>query len=507
MARALMADGVVPGDRVALWAPNVPYWIVIELAVAKAGAVLVPLNPTYRAAEAGYILADTGATLVFLQPQLRQFDIAAEFRRLADADPRLRAVTLAAREDLTTIEHYLDRASEVSHEALAARQRQVSAYDPAQIHYTSGTTGAPKGAVLSHHSLVNDARLFADRWRVGPTDRWANPLPLFHTAGCAMVTLACIATTATHCLAVWFDADRIRTTVERQRCTLLETVPTMVTAILTRQAQTPADLSSLRLIGTGGAPVTPELGRRVRGELGTELRAVYGLTETAPLISAGRLDAPGDTGWTTAGPPLPHADVRIADVDTGEPVPLGQLGELHVRGYLVMAGYLNRPEATQQTIDGDGWLRTGDIARLTVAGDIQIVDRIKDIIIRGGENLYPAEIEAVIGHHPEVLESCVVGVPDDYFGEEAFAVVRLRTSGSTSAQGLREFLRTQVTHQKVPRYVAFVDEFPTTGSGKILKRDVADDCARRLAGPPGDGYSDNKVRFELPADSSTGARP
>jgi fatty-acyl-CoA synthase len=485
LARALIADGVAAGHRVALWAPNVPDWIVIELAVAKVGAVLVPLNPTYRAGEAAYILAETAASLLFLQPQFRQFDIAAEYQQLAVQFPELRAVTLSAARDATgdleTIDAYLTRVGDVTESALAERQSQVSTHDPAQIHYTSGTTGTPKGAVLTHHSLINDARLFADRWQVSAEDRWANPMPLFHTAGCAMVTLACICTTATHCLAVWFDPERVQAMIQRQRCTILETVPTMVTAILNRHPHDPADLSSLRLIGTGGAPVSAELGRRVRTELGTELRSVYGLTETSPLVAAAPVDAAGETGWTTAGPPLAHTDVRIVSAESDHPVPLGELGELQVRGYLVMAGYLDRPQATAATVDADGWLHTGDVARLTTTGDVQIVDRIKDMIIRGGENLYPAEIEAIIGQHPAVLESCVVGVPDDYYGEEAFAVVRLRESGSTSADGLREFMRAHVTHQKVPRYIRFVDGFPTTGSGKIRKRDVAADCAHYLA--------------------------
>jgi fatty-acyl-CoA synthase len=327
--------------------------------------------------------------------------------------------------------------------------------------------------VLTHRGLLNNARQFAARWRVEATDRWANPLPLFHTAGCAMVTLACIANRATQCLAVWFDPDRVLDLIERQRCTILETVPTMITAVLTRQGLAPRDLSSLRLIGTGGAPVPPELGRRVRDELGTRLRAVYGLTETSPLIAAAPLDAPDETGWATAGPPLPHTEVRITDVDTGRPVPVGDLGHLRVRGYLVMDGYLNQPAETAKTIDDDGWLSTGDIGRITPTGDIQLVDRIKDIIIRGGENLYPAEIEAVITQHPAVLEACVVGVPDPYYGEEACAVIRLRDGHPLEPEALRSFMRERVTHQKVPRHVFFVDAFPTTGSGKIRKRDVA----------------------------------
>jgi fatty-acyl-CoA synthase len=220
----------------------------------------------------------------------------------------------------------------------------------------------------------------------------------------------------------------------------------------------------------------------VRDELGTSLRAVYGLTETSPLIAAAPVDAPNETGWITAGPPLPHAEVRITDVRTGQTVPVGQLGQLQVRGYLVMDGYLNRPEETSATIDAEGWLSTGDIARITRAGDVQLVDRIKDIIIRGGENLYPAEIEAIITQHPAVLEACVVGLPDPYYGEEACAAIRLRESKTLSPVELRDYMRQRVTHQKVPRHILFLDEFPTTASGKIRKRDVAQ-LSRELIEP------------------------
>jgi fatty-acyl-CoA synthase len=476
LARALIAAGLAPGDRVAIWAPNIGPWLVVEFAAAKAGLVLVTMNPTYRAAEAHYILTDTQARILFLLPQIRHFDLAQELAQVRDQLTCLqRVVSLGEDPPGTGVESYaefLTRGHEAGDAALSARQAAVRPVDRAQIQYTSGTTGQPKGAMLTHVSLLNNARQFAARWEVTAAERWANPMPLFHTAGCAMVTLACVANRATQCLAVWFDPKRVLRLVEDESCTIVETVPTMVTALLDAQRQQRRNLNSLRLVGTGGAPVPAALGRRVETELGTDLRSVYGLTETSPLVAAAPAHAVGQRGWETAGPPLPHTDVRIVDPEL-QPVPVGQPGQLQVRGYLLMAGYLNRPGATRDVIDDQGWFSTGDIAQFDAQGWLRIVDRSKDVIIRGGENLYPAEIEAIITEHPAVAEACVVGVPDDYYGEEACAVVRRRPGAALDSTQLRDFLRVRVTHQKVPRHVLFVEAFPTTASGKIRKRDVA----------------------------------
>jgi fatty-acyl-CoA synthase len=483
VAKAMIAEGVEPGDRVGLWAPNVAEWLVVEFAVAKVGAVLVPLNPTYRAEETWYALHETGARLLFLLPKIRQFDLAGEYARMAALPGLHRVISLSAvaPDGMSTLAELVSAGAAVSSDHLAVRLAEVGPHQPAQIQFTSGTTGRPKGAVLTHRGLINDARQFAQRWQVSAEDRWANPMPLFHTAGCAMVTLACVANSATQCLAVWFDADRLLGSVERQRCTIVETVPTMVTALIRRQRIEPRDLSSVRIVGTGGAPVTAELGRQVAAVLGADLRAVYGLTETSPLISAAPVDAAGERGWVTAGPPLGHVEVKIMDGD-GALVALGELGEVCVRGFLVMDGYLNRPEETEATIDGDGWLRTGDVGRFGSDGSLELVDRIKDIIIRGGENLYPAEIEALIAEHPAVLEVCVVGVPDQYYGEEACAVIRRHDDSDVSAAEVAAFIRARATHQKVPRHILFATELPTTSSGKVRKRDVAQTCRDRLLG-------------------------
>jgi fatty-acyl-CoA synthase len=487
LARALICAGLAPGDRVAIWAPNVAEWLVVEFAVAKADLVLVTINPTYRAGEAEYVLADTQARALFYLPRFRHFDLAAE---LAQIHGRLGAlkhvVALGPRSAAQVGESYaafLERAEQADTGVLVARQAAVRPQDVAQIQYTSGTTGWSKGAMLTHQGLVNNARQFAARWEVSSAERWANPMPLFHTAGCAMVTLACVANRATHCLAVWFDPARVLDLVETERCTILETVPTMVSALLDAQRERRRDLASLRLVGTGGAPVPAALGWRVAAEFGTRLRSVYGLTETSPLVAAAPAGARGERGWDSAGPPLPYTSVRIVGADA-KPVPVGQPGQVQVRGYLVMTGYLNRPEATRDVIGTDGWFSTGDIGHFDAEGWLRIVGRSKDVIIRGGENLYPAEIESIIVEHPAVAEACVVGVPDDYYGEEACAVVRRQPGSALDPDQLRRFIRDRVTHQKVPRHVLFVESFPTTASGKIRKAEVARYACDRVQALP-----------------------
>jgi fatty-acyl-CoA synthase len=345
----------------------------------------------------------------------------------------------------------------------------VSAQDVAQIQYTSGTTGRPKGAELTHLGIVNNARQSAALWRVGPDDRWCNPLPLFHTAGCAMLALGAVAAGATHLPLIRFDPERVLATIETERATIVETVPTILTALLDRQQVVGADLSSLRLVGTSGAPTPRDLGTRCADEWQVPLRVLYGSTEVSPTASGTALDEPGDLGWTTVGRPLPGTEVRVVDPRTGQTLALDQPGELQVRGYQVMAGYHDRPDATAGAITADGWYRTGDLARLDADGYLHIVGRLRDVIIRGGENLYPAEIEEVLRTNPAVADAAVIGVPDPFFGEEACAVVVARDGAAIDGDDLRQWARERMTHQKVPRYVSVVAALPQTASGKVQK--------------------------------------
>lgn len=474
LARGLLALGVQRHDRVAIWAPNVPDWLVAEFAIASIGAVLVTVNPSYRGAEAAFVLDDAGVSCCLLVPTAHRTDLDAELAGVRDRLPRLRhVVALRGRLERNAGSLTLDElgalGESVADGALADRRRLVDPYDAAQIQYTSGTTGRPKGALLTHHSLVNNARLAMRRWGVGEGDRWCNPMPFFHTTGCGMMAIGIVIARACHCPVERFDADRVLDIIAAEHCTLVETVPTMLVALLERRRRRPRALESLTTVGTSGAPVPRELHDQVRAAWGARLLVLYGLTEASPTITSTSPDDPVAVAADTVGRPLPHTEVRIVDTVSGLPVGHGLTGELQTRGYLVMRGYLGLPDATSSTIDSDGWLSTGDLATMAGDGSVSIVGRLKDVIIRGGENLYPVEIENEIRRHPDILEACVVGVPDPFFGEEAHAAVQLRPGTTLSTQELEDFLRERVTHQKIPRYVTAVDSYPQTASGKIQR--------------------------------------
>ncbi|MGH3167471.1 MAG: AMP-binding protein [Trebonia sp.] len=485
LARALIALGIGAGDPVALYAPNVPQWLTCEFGVAKCGAVLVPVNPTYRQDELRYVLADSGAVACLFLPGFARLDLWAELAPVRGTLPALRhLISLSGPVgDVAALEDILAGAAQVPPDRAAARAAAVRAEDIAQLQYTSGTTGRPKGAALTHRGIVNNARQSAWRWRVGPGDRWCNPLPLFHTAGCAMLTLGAVAARAAHLPLIRFEPDRVLDTVEAERATILETVPTILTALLERQRVRRADLSSLRLVGTSGAPTPEHLGRACANEWNTPLRVLYGSTEVSPTVSGTALDEPAELGWTTVGRPLPGTEIRIVDPGTRAVTQAGEPGELEVRGYQVMAGYRNLPDATGEALTPDGWFRTGDLARLDAAGYLRIVGRLKDVIIRGGENLYPAEIEDALREHPDVLEVAVIGVPDAFFGEEACAAVRVREGAPIEPEQLRAWLANRVTHQKVPRYIRIVAELPQTASGKVQKFRLREQLTATLQDP------------------------
>jgi fatty-acyl-CoA synthase len=471
MARALLALGIVRGERVAVWAPNVAAWLVAEFAVAKVGAVLVTLNPTYRADEVRFVLEHSESVACLFLPRIRHLTLWEHLRQVRGRLPALRALFSLADgvDDVAGLADLCACADRVDPADLARRQAEVAPGDVVQMQYTSGTTGRPKGAMLTHRGLVNNARQVAHRWGVTTADRWCNPMPLFHTAGCAMVALGCLATGATHCPIVWFDADRVLETIERERCTIVETVPTTLAALLQRQREAPRDLGSLRLAGTGGAPTPVALERQVREAWGATLGIVYGLTETSPIITQSSVREPEDKAGATVGRPLPWTEVRIVDPASDRPLRIGRPGEVQTRGYLVMAGYLKDPGATAAATDAEGWFRTGDLGVMDGDGYLNIVGRIKDMIIRGGENLYATEVENVLTEHPAVLEACVVGVPDARYGEEVCAVLRLRPQATVTEREIQDFVRQRASHQKVPRYVRVTETFPLTGSGKIQK--------------------------------------
>jgi fatty-acyl-CoA synthase len=456
-ARAL-ASRFVPGERVAVWAPNLPEWVILEYAAALAGLVLVTVNPAYRAAELAYVLNQSGAAGLFLVPEFRS-PMAQYLDEARPKVPGLREVVF-----LTNWADFL--ASAPADAALP----EVGPDDLAQIQYTSGTTGFPKGAELHHRGLTNNARFYAKRIGLRAGEVYVNPMPLFHTAGCAMGVLGAVQCRAVHVPVLAFDPGLLLELCETERAAVFGGVPTMMIAMLDHADYGRRDLSSLRVAVSGGSPVPPGLVRRVEDQLGVKFSIVFGTTECSPLLTQVKLDDEPDDRAETLGTPLPQTEIQITSPATAELVPTGDVGELCARGYMVMRGYHGAPEATAEAIDADGWYHTGDLASIDARGYLRIEGRIKDMIIRGGENIYPREIEDVLFAHPGVAEVAVVGVPDPAWGEVVAAFVRPAPGQpAPTPDGLRAHCRQKLAPYKTPLHWVFVDAFPLTPSGKIQK--------------------------------------
>ena len=466
-ARALTAR-FAPGERVAVWAPNLPEWIVLEYAAALAGLVLVTVNPALRPAELGYVLNQSGASGIFLVPEYRS-PMARFLDEVRPEVPALREVVF-----------FTDWAEFLRSAPAAAELPEVGSDDVAQIQYTSGTTGFPKGAELHHRGLTNNARFYAQRIGLQPGEVYVNPMPMFHTSGCAMGVLGCAQTLAVHVPVLAFDPALMLELMETERAATFCAVPTMMIAVLEHPDMDKRDLSSVRVAVSGGSPVPAALVRRVEERLPVRFSIVFGTTECSPLLTQVRPDAPPGKRAETLGTPLPQAEVKIADITTGEPVPPGQVGELCARGYLVMRGYHDAPEATARAIDADDWYHTGDLASMDGDGYVRIEGRVKDMIIRGGENIYPREIEDVLFAHPAIAEVAVVGVPDERWGEVVAAYLRTAPGQPRPADDeLRAFCRESLAPYKTPLHWVFVEAFPLTPSGKIQKFRLQEDFARR----------------------------
>jgi len=450
-----------PGERVAVWAPNLAEWVVLEMAAGLAGLVLVTVNPAYRPAELAYVLRQSRAAGIFFVPEFRGNPMAAS---LESVRPDL--------EDLREAVSFDDWAAFVDSADPSVELPVVRPEDPAQIQYTSGTTGFPKGAFLHHRGIVNNARFTAEIMGVADGDVWLNPMPLFHTGGCVLGALGTVWARATHIPVLLFDPGLVLELLESERVNIMGGVPTMLIALMEHPDFGSRDLSSLHSVLSGGSTVPAELVRRIESALGVRFGIVYGQTEASPVITQTRPDDSPDDKAETIGQPQPQQEVRLADPATGETVPVGEIGEILARGYNVMLGYFEMPDATAEAIDADGWLHTGDLARMDARGYLTIEGRLKDMVIRGGENLYPREIEELLFRHPAVAEVAVFGVPDDKWGEELACVVR-RGAGPEAAgvgeQELRAFVREHLAPQKTPRYWAFLDTLPLTPSGKIQK--------------------------------------
>jgi fatty-acyl-CoA synthase len=447
-----------PGEHVAVWAPNSPEWILLEFGAALAGLTLVTVNPAYQSKELEYVLRQSEAVGILSVSDHRGRDLIAMIRALQPAPPVLRHILS------------FDDMQASFTELLPPRDLPVVTSDAAaQIQYTSGTTGFPKGALLAHRGLANNARFFARCVGATPDDVWVNPMPLFHTAGCGLVTLGALQTGGAQVIVPGFDAALMLDLVETERGTGLLGVPTMLVGLLEQLETGKRDLSSLRFASIGGAPVSPELVGRVQSRFGVQVAIGYGQTEASPYITHTRLDD-DHRGWeSTVGKPMPQCEVKIVNPESGRTVPLGETGEICTRGYLVMKGYFNNPGATDAALDRDGWLHTGDLASMDAQGYCRIIGRLKDMIIRGGENIYPREIEELLCSYPGVADAAVVGLPDDTWGEIPAAVIRCAGDARPSEEELFAYCRQHLAYYKTPRRWRFVTHFPQTGSGKVQK--------------------------------------
>ncbi len=467
LARGLAAR-FQPGERVAVWGPNVPEWVLVEYAAALAGLTLVTVNPSYQKRELAYVLEQSTSVALFLVSEFRNNPMAAIAAEVAEDLPALREV--------------IDMADEAAlFTDPVGTLPEVDTNDPAQIQYTSGTTGFPKGVVLSHRNLTNNARLFI---KVGDLPKGLGTLgltPLFHTMGCSMGVLGALQSGGAYCPLLAFDPNAALDIIEAEKISWTICVPTMAVAMVAAQKAKPRDLSSLQRIGIGGAMVAPELARAVEGVLGVNVLVAYGQTESSPLITAGRPSDAFEDIITTVGQPALGCEVGIFDPATNEVVGCGEVGEIRSRSASTMLGYNDDPEATAATVDAQGWLHTGDLGTMDERGYVKITGRVKEMIIRGGENLFPAEIENVLLEHVHVAECAVVGVPDEVLGEAVAAFVRIEEGGTFDPEALRAHCRSLISPQKCPAHWIEVSEWPLTGSGKIRKFKLRDEWVAQNA--------------------------
>jgi acyl-CoA synthetase (AMP-forming)/AMP-acid ligase II len=448
-----------PGERITIWAPNIPEWIILQYGAALAGLVVVTANPALRAAELRYVLGQSRSAGLFHTAGFRGSDMTTIAREAAVGLPGLRAIHC-----------FTDWRSTVAAHRGGGSLPAVEPGDAAQIQYTSGTTGFPKGALLHHRGVVTNARYMIGRARLPHRGTMVSAMPLFHTAGCAMGVLGCAHRRACYVLCQLFDPGLVLTAAQDHRADMLPGVPTMLIAMLAHPGFGQFDLSQLSGVLSGGSPVPPELARRVEQRFAARFTTVYGQTELSPVVTQTSPDDSAEDKATTAGRPLPRVEVAIRDPATGETVPTGQPGEICARGYQAMLGYFDMPERTAETIDSDGWVRTGDLGVLDDRGYLRVTGRIKDMIIRGGENIYATEIEQVLFSHPGVRDVAVLGLPDPTWGEIIAAVLTPADPGRLPAAAeLRDLCRTHLAPHKTPARWFGATELPLTGSGKIQK--------------------------------------
>ncbi|HET6507823.1 MAG TPA: AMP-binding protein [Baekduia sp.] len=466
LACGLLGAGIGVGDRVGIWAPNCADWVLLQFATAKVGAVLVNVNPAYRTHELAYALSQSGVRMLVSAPAFRGSDYTAMVDAVGGELPQLRRTIFLGSDDWAELAE-----ADVDGGALRARMDALSFDDPINIQYTSGTTGSPKGATLSHHNILNNGFCVGELLGYGAADRVCVPVPFYHCFGMVMGNLGCVTHGACIVIpAAAFDPRATLRAVDDEACTSLYGVPTMFIAMLEDEDFGGFSLASLRTGIMAGSPCPVDVMTRVVRDMHMDEVAIcYGMTETSPVSTQTRRDDPLERRVGTVGRPGPHVEVKIVDPETGVVVPRGEPGELCTRGYGVMLGYWDDPERTDEAIDAGRWMHTGDLATMDDDDYCNIVGRIKDMIIRGGENVYPREVEEYLHGHPDIVDVQVVGVPDRRYGEELCAWVRLRPGADLDGAAVRAFCDGRLAHYKIPRHVLVVDAFPMTVTGKVQK--------------------------------------
>ena len=501
LAKGLLALGIQKGEHVAVWASNVPEWVFLEIARAKIGAVLVTVNTNCRVSEIEYVLRQGDITTLFMIEEFRDnsyleslYRIAPELKDLTDPiQERLQSAALPVLKRVVLIQ---DRAhpgmmlysqvealaEEISDETLTERQEGLDPHDVIQMQYTSGTTGFPKGVMLTHYGINNQAHVSCLIGNLRSEERYVTAMPLFHIAGSLGAVMFSVYLGCTLIPLISFDPAKELELMAQEKATFSFNVPTMLVAMLNhpRFLAGEFDLSSLREIITGATPVPVVLMEDVRAKMGADCTIVFGLTESTGTVTETVQTDSFELKSSTVGIPHPHMDIKIADPLTGEPVGFGESGELMARGFLVMRGYYNMPDRTAEAIDAEGWLHTGDLATMNSAGYVNIVGRVKDMIIRGGENIYPAEIESFLMRHSDIAEAQVVGLPDSFMGEEVAAVIRIKPGAVADEEAVRQYCGDGISRHKIPKYIRFMTSFPLTSSGKVKKFELKEQLINEL---------------------------
>lgn len=486
LAKAFIGMGIQKGEHVAIWSDNKREWLLSQFATGKMGAILVTVNTNYQAAELEYLLKQSDATTLILDEGFKGTSYIDIIRticpelldsrngRIESAKlPKLKRVILMtdrAEPGIYKWSEFLAHAAGVTDDELESRFNTLDPQDVINIQYTSGTTGFPKGVMLTHYNVVNNGKLIGDYMNLSEADRMCIPVPFFHCFGCVLGTMAAVNHGTTMVIVEQFDPLAVLEAVQDERCTALHGVPTMFIAELNHPDFKKYDTSSLRTGIMAGSTCPIEVMKQVIHDMGaSEITICYGQTESSPVITQTRTDDPIEKRVSTVGKPHPHVEVKIIDPITGEEVPIGTPGELYTRGYHVMKGYYNNEEATHDAIDLEGWLHTGDIAVMDQEGYIDITGRIKDVIIRGGENIYPREVEEFLYQHPAISDVQIVGVPDPKYGEELMAWIIPKDGAGLDEATVREFCKGNISYHKIPKYIMFTKEYPMTASGKIQK--------------------------------------